>query len=535
MRLPDMQYLQIRDADKIWVEIGKPQKSNDISRRYKVTYNYRGKLLTIGTMTVEATLDGVYQRLFNTVVTILVSNAIKTFFVATFIFFLFHYLVTRHILSIARFYKSLDPMRQQEPFRLERSKKKSAADDEIDFLVNALNDMQDKLRLSLQKLHVSNERYRSLVEYSRAIPWELDLATFRFTFVGKQAEAIMGYKVEEWYQKDFWVDHLYAEDVEYATSFCQQQTESGRDHAFEYRMVAADGRVVWLHDDVVVVKQNGKPVRLQGFMFDITARKVAEAALQKAHDELETKVEERTRDLMYAKDDAERANRAKSEFLSRMSHELRTPMNAVMGFAQLIAADEKISEKHADYSNEILTAGKHLLELIEEMLDLSRIESGKIELETQPVNLLSVLDESLKLIHAMAAEHNVEIEKTFPQDMRYEVVAEATRLKEVLLNLLTNAIKYGSQGSKITITGEQMDTGFCRLIIADKGKGLTMEEQQKVFDPFERLGAENSNIQGVGIGLAITKRFVELMGGRIGVESQPGQGAKFFIELKLAE
>lgn len=534
MRLPDMQYLEIHDKNKEWVKIGKPQQSNVISRKYPVMYTYRGKRLNIGTLTVVASLNGVYQKLFNRVVTILVSNGIKTFLVATFVFFLFHYLVTRHILSIANYYKTLDITRHKS-FLLERHKPGAGSQDELDFLVDSLNEMQTKLQVSMQKLNESNERYRSLVEYTHAIPWELDLESFRFTYVGKQAEEVLGYPVDNWYEENFWVNHLYKDDVEYATNFCKQQTEMGANHQFEYRMRAADGRTVWIHDDVVVVKQGGKPVRLQGFMFDITIRKLAEAALQQAHDELEEKVAERTQDLMFAKDDAERANRAKSEFLSRMSHELRTPMNAVIGFAQLLDRDENLSEKHAEYTSEILSAGKHLLELIEEMLDLSRIESGNIELELQAVNLLSVLDESLKLISNMAAEHAIEIITVLPEEMQFEVLAEAKRLKEVILNLLTNAIKYGSPATTITISGKRLDNGYCRLVIADKGKGLTEEEQQKVFEPFERLGAENTSIQGVGIGLAITKRFVELMGGNIGVESQPGEGAKFFIELKLAE
>ena len=535
MRLPDMQYLEIRDEDKTWVKLGKQQSSNIIAREYPVLYNYRGKQRHIGTLSVSATLNGVYRRLLDTIVTVLVSNAIKTFFVAAFIFFIFHYLVTRHIFSIASFYQSLDPTKPQKPFKLQRHKKQPGQNDELDFLVNALNEMQTKLQTSIQRLHKSNELYRTLIEYTHAIPWELDVATFRFTYIGQQAEKLLGYPINDWYQDKFWTSHLHPDDADYAIAFCASQTEQGLDHQFEYRMLAADGRTVWIHDDVVVIKEAGKPVKLQGFMFDVTRQKTAESALKQAHDELETKVAERTRDLMYAKNDAERANQAKSEFLSRMSHELRTPMTAVMGFSQLLKADPGITDKQSDYINEILSASTHLLELIEEILDLSRIESGNVKLELTPVNLLPVLDESLKLVSNMAAEHEISIINKLSGGKQCNVIAESKSLKEVILNLLTNAIKYGSRKTRVTISGSRLENGFFRLVIADQGNGLSEDEQRKIFEPFERLGAEGTNIEGVGIGLSIAKRFVELMGGNIGVSSEPGRGSEFYIDLSLPE
>ena len=535
MHLPDMQYLEIRDKDRTWVKLGKPQTSNIIERVYPVFYDYRGKQRDIGTLTIVATLNGVYNRLFETAVTVLVSNAIKTFLVATFIFFIFHFLMTRHILSIATFYKTLDMTAQPIPYRLDRPGKQSKSADELDFLVDALNEMQIKLHTSMQKLHQSNELYRTLIQYTRAIPWELDVASFRFTYVGQQAVKLLGYPVKDWYEDNFWVDHLHPDDAEYAVSFCTSQTEQGLDHEFEYRVVAADGRTVWIHDDVVVVKQEGKPVKLQGFMFDVTRQKTAELALKQAHDELETKVAERTRDLMYAKNDAERANRAKSEFLSRMSHELRTPMTAVMGFSQLLKEDPQVTDKQSEYISEILSAGNHLLELIEEILDLSRIESGNVELVLKPVNLLPILGESLKLVSNMATEHEIVIDNNLSGLRQCDVLADSKSLKEVILNLLTNAIKYGNPKTRVTVSGFPLDNGCFRLVIADQGNGLNDDEQRKIFEPFERLGADHTNIQGVGIGLSIAKRFIELMGGNIGVKSERGRGSEFFIDLRLPE
>lgn len=529
MHLRDMQYLEVRDKEKQWVAVGELKEVDAISRELPIFYKYKGKEINIGTLTVIISLSGVYDRLYDKVITILVSNAIKTFLVAIFIFIIFHYLVTRHIVNIAAFTKALE-LDSREKLVLDR---KPHNNDELDDLVHAYNEMQSRLNNSIDQLNASTARYRSLIEYSHAIPWELDLAAFRFTYVGKQAEKVLGYPLKDWYEDNFWIRHIHSDDIEFAMAYHKKKTGQGKDHEFEYRMLAADGSVVWIRDDVVVIQENGIPVCLQGFMFDVTEQKTAEEALQHAYDKLEEKVVARTQALMHAKNDAERANDFKTEFLGRMSHELRTPMNAILGFGQLLQA-EKLEPDQSESVDEIIRAGDHLLYLIDDVLDLSVIETGNISLSFKDFKLDDWLGECLTLVRPMAQKRGITVEVA-PQSCHDEFLRmDRERLKEVLVNLLTNAIKYNHDDGNVSVHCEKCSADKLRIQVIDSGPGLSEEQQAEMFEPFNRLGAEYSDTQGTGIGLSIARRLMELMDGAIGVLSAPGGGSTFWIDCNIS-
>jgi signal transduction histidine kinase/CheY-like chemotaxis protein len=264
---------------------------------------------------------------------------------------------------------------------------------------------------------------------------------------------------------------------------------------------------------------------------EISAR---DMALQAEQQSLEVRVVERTAQLRQAKDEAEQANAAKSEFLSRMSHELRTPLNAVIGFGQLleIADDPPLSPQQADNVREILKAGRYLLEQVNEVLDLARIESGRIELRTGPVPLAALANECISHLHPLTQQHHVSINLTIAPDQ--VVLADASRLKQVMINLLSNAIKYNRQGGRVAITAYPSADNF-RVVVEDTGRGIAPASIQRLFHPFERLESSYEGIEGTGIGLALVKHLIEAMGGEIGVDSTPGMGSRFWFDLPASK
>jgi signal transduction histidine kinase len=210
------------------------------------------------------------------------------------------------------------------------------------------------------------------------------------------------------------------------------------------------------------------------------------------------------------------ADRAKSEFLSRMSHELRTPLNVVLGYAQLLQMDD-LAPNHRDSVEQILTAGRHLLELVEEVLDLERIERGRLEVVLRPVPVLDALREAIELVQPLAEASGVTVEMRAETEPGIMAIADAVRLRQVLLNLLTNAIKYNRRGGRVTLAGREI-AGMIVVRIRDTGRGIAPDQLTRIFLPFERLEADALGIDGAGVGLALSKRLVEAMGGQIGVE-----------------
>ncbi|MGH2679307.1 MAG: ATP-binding protein [Actinomycetota bacterium] len=234
-----------------------------------------------------------------------------------------------------------------------------------------------------------------------------------------------------------------------------------------------------------------------------------------------------------AREEADRANRAKSEFLSRMSHELRTPMNAVLGFAQLLELDH-LSPEQGEATSEILKAGKHLLELIDEVLDIARIEAGRLRLSLEPVDAVEVAEECISLLRPQAYQEGISLILD-PPDASHSsrhVVADRQRLKQVLLNLVSNGIKYNRQHGSVRVTIDRTTQGSRITIdVTDTGRGIPPERMEQLFAPFERLGAEETGVEGTGLGLALTRPLVEAMGGTISVRSELGTGSTFSVEL----
>jgi len=256
--------------------------------------------------------------------------------------------------------------------------------------------------------------------------------------------------------------------------------------------------------------------------------------LTRVFDDMRRDLQSVHKGLVETREEAEKASLAKSEFLSRMSHELRTPMNAILGFSQLLELeiDEPENREHIA---EIMRAGDHLLELINEVLDLAKIESGKVDLMLEDVRCSKICSESLALVRSLAKSHGVEVKEPCCESAEVVVYIDFTRFKQVLVNLLSNAIKYNQPGGKVALSCEMQASGRLRFSVTDTGVGLSEEQQQRLFNPFDRLGAETSGVDGTGIGLVISKRLIEAMEGKIGLESSPGKGSTFWVEVELGE
>ena len=264
---------------------------------------------------------------------------------------------------------------------------------------------------------------------------------------------------------------------------------------------------------------------------DVTERKHAQERLLQLNDQLEQRVLDRTAELQTTKNEAERANLSKSEFLSRMSHELRTPLNAILGFGQLleISLHNSAQQEHA---RQIIHGGKHLLALINEVLDLARVESGQMSVSLERVAVFDLVQECLDMVRPQAEARQVVLHACACPP-RLQVMADRIRLKQVLLNLLSNAIKYNRVAGEVRVSCVLEDHSLL-VHVADTGPGLSPQQQARLFVPFERLEADAQQIEGTGIGLALSKRLMALMGGGIGVESQPDVGSTFWVRLVRA-
>jgi signal transduction histidine kinase/CheY-like chemotaxis protein len=271
----------------------------------------------------------------------------------------------------------------------------------------------------------------------------------------------------------------------------------------------------WLSFKFPLTDDHGVAYALGGISTDITDRKRAEAAAREARDE------------------AERANRAKSEFLSRMSHELRTPLNAILGFGQLLAL-ETLPDTAQPSVARILRAGQHLLALINEVLELARIEAGALRFAVEPVHAPAPLAEALELTRPLARERGIELSADMHGGMHRYCIADRQRLIQALLNLLANAVKYNRPGGVVRVLMRE-DEQTLRYLVTDTGPGLDADGQVRAFLPFERLTADGSEVEGTGLGLALSRSLIEGMGGSLGIQhSAPGEGSTFFVELALS-
>lgn len=329
-------------------------------------------------------------------------------------------------------------------------------------------------------------------------------------------EKATGFTFAELQNKPIWEWLIPPEQLEDVKQVFNSLSEEGFDSQYENDLMTSDGNripVSWSNSSIR--DESGNVEYIVSIGIDYSERLRNERLLEEA------------------RDFAQKASHAKSEFLSRMSHELRTPMNAILGFGQLLRdSNEELSQVQKNNIEEIMQGGHHLLELINEVLDIATIEEGKFEVHIEDTNLSDVIKESLSLLRPQIEKNNIEVINNLPENQDYIVRADPLRLKQVFINLLSNAIKYNSINGSIFIDSSEHENNKLRVSIKDTGAGIPEEMLDKLFIPFERLSnVGNEIIQGTGIGLALTKRMIELMKGEIGVKSIPSKGCTFYFDL----
>jgi len=305
--------------------------------------------------------------------------------------------------------------------------------------------------------------------------------------------------------------------------------------------VAPDGRPMWIRTSKIPLHdRQGRVTGVLGTYEDITPHKLAALEIESLNADLERRVAQRTEELFAVTQEAEEANRAKSEFFSRSSHELRTPLSAILGFGQLLETEQNLGREARENLEQLVRAARRLRILIDKLLDISDVDSGRMLLSMEPVAVDRLVEETLSLVQPPGAALRVDLELRSSLDRHWRVLANPHRLKHVLVNLLSNAIKYNRPGGKVILEctpADVVDPPMFRFCVKDTGPGIRAENLARLFAPFDRLDAERTRIHvaGSGLGLAVSKRLIELMGGRIGVESTPGEGSTFWVEVPRAE
>ncbi|MGC9400660.1 MAG: MASE3 domain-containing protein [Anaerolineae bacterium] len=358
-------------------------------------------------------------------------------------------------------------------------------------------------------LRESETRYRRLAESTEAVLWEYDILSDRWTYVAPQVTRMLGYPPEAWTDLQFWVDHLHPEDRKGAVPYCFECTQRGEPHTFEYRFLKKDGSAAWIRDVVSVEMREGKPVKLRGFMIDITGPKRAEQQIKHYAAELE------------------RSNEALEQFAYIVSHDLQEPVRTVKGYLELLAKryQDQLDEKAERYLNYAWDSAAHMEKMIRALLDLSRV--GTREKILTSTDIEEVLESALRSLRRVLEESKAEV----THDPLPTVMADKAQLVQVFQNLIANAVKFRREDRppKVHVAATRTDERW-RFSVTDNGIGIEPAQTDYIFQIFQRLHTEEE-YPGLGIGLALCKRIVEGHGGRIWVESKPNHGSTFYFTL----
>ena len=374
-----------------------------------------------------------------------------------------------------------------------------------------------KRKQSEEALRASEEKYRSLIDHIPDVIWTAD-PSGKIIYLGGNADKVLGFSSGELLGQRLWMERIHSEDAEPVEEAYKALFTRNQKFDMEYRFRRKDGQWIWLHNRAVSTRRHKGDMCADGIFLDITNRRQSEVALQRA------------------KEAAEAANLAKSRFLASMSHELRTPLNSIIGFSEVLTDKlfGDLNDRQLKYTNNIINSGRHLLQLINDILDLAKVESGRAELLCSTFDVVQVLQDALALVKTMASRKAVELCSDLPHDLPL-LFADEAKFKQILYNLLSNAIKFTPDNGKVCVAAA-VTAESLRVSVADTGIGIKPQDHARVFQEFEQVDSSyGRQQQGTGLGLALTKRLVELHGGRIELESEgiEGRGSIFSFTIPL--
>ncbi len=509
-RLPDIRAVEVRESSAgppFVVHAGRRTAGAIVARTYPLRYTAEGDEQRVGTLYVEATLADQYRDLMRTALTTLLTQGLRIFFIALFIIYLVHHLVTRHLSIVAQFVRAYDVRRPPAPLRLPRAPPRD--EDELDQVVNAFNAMCDSLERAYADLREQDAHIRRLVDSNiiGVFFWNLSGAILS---ANKALVEMIGYQQRELLSGQVrWTDITPPEYRAVDAQARQELLDSGSCRPYEKEYIRKDGSRIPVLLGAALFEQSRETG--VAFVLDLTERKRAEAEREARHA-------------------AEAANRAKSAFLANMSHELRSPLNGILGFAQILERDPALGERQLAGVNVIKTSGEHLLTLINDILDLAKIEAGKITLAQADFRLAPFVQSIADLVGVKAIQKGLALACEPAPDLPHSVRTDEKRLRQVLLNLLSNAIKFTDRG-QIVLRARFTPPARLGFEVQDTGIGIAPEQLQSIFEPFEQAGDPQRRLTGTGLGLAISRQYVRLMGGEIQVESRPGVGSSFRFEI----
>jgi len=382
---------------------------------------------------------------------------------------------------------------------------------------------------SEQALRASEEKYRSLIDHIPDVVWTAD-SNRELIYISGNVGKVLGFSAAELLEHGWhlWLDRIHPEDAALVSEAYHKLFTKSEKFDVEYRICRKDGEWIWLHDRALTTRLGAGIFCADGIFLDVTRRRLADAAIKQT------------------KEAAEAANLAKSQFLANMSHELRTPLNAIIGFSEILADKTfgDLNDRQLKYSNNILNSGRHLLQLINDILDLAKVEAGRVELMCHTFAVAKALAEVQTIVKTLANKKHLSLEFAVATDLP-ELFADEAKFKQVMYNLLSNAIKFTPDGGKVFVSATRhhdaaagsSTPGEClRVAVTDTGIGIQLKDQERVFKEFEQVDSSyGRQQQGTGLGLALTRRLVELHGGRIWVESEgiEGRGSTFIFLIPI--